>query len=177
MKPMLDDLELPQVQEITTLDRRVLPDLKPPGMAGSTSQNLGRRPTDIVVRGVATGPTSTAFMAKLDAKFRAAKPVPFASDIVADAKIDRVLINNVHFVELAGKPARFAYAVTLREFIVPVAPIDTSGIDLGILGDALGLAKNLVAGLGAGAAFASALARFVPTFAALLARAQSAAKN
>ena len=43
MRPMLDDIELPQVQEIAAYDRRMLAEHKPPGMDGSLLQNLGRQ--------------------------------------------------------------------------------------------------------------------------------------
>ena len=45
MRPMLDDLELPQVQQVVTYERRALAEHKQPGMAGSLFQNMGRRPT------------------------------------------------------------------------------------------------------------------------------------
>jgi len=88
MRPMLDDLELPQVQEISAYDRRTLAEHKPPGMSGNFLQNLGRRPTRLVLWGVATGPEALTFTQKLDNKFRSAKPVPFTADIVTDAEID-----------------------------------------------------------------------------------------
>ena len=59
---MLDDLELPLVQELTTYDRRTLSELKPPGMSGSLLQNLGRRPLRIVLWGVATDPDALTTM-------------------------------------------------------------------------------------------------------------------
>ena len=94
MRPMLDGLELQQVQELTTYDLRALPEHKPPGMSGSILQNLGRRPTRLVVRGVASGPGASEFAGNLEGKFRAAQPVAFAADIVADAKLDLVLIDD-----------------------------------------------------------------------------------
>src|SRR2546421_9462610 len=103
MRPMLDDLELVQVQAITTCDRRSLVEHKPPRMDGSLLQNLGRHPTRLLVWGVASGPGSQQFAKKLDDKFRSRKPVPFTSDIAADARIDRVLVDDLRIQELAGK--------------------------------------------------------------------------
>src|SRR6516165_10616123 len=108
MKPMLDDLELPQVQEITTYDHRALVERRPPGMAGSLLQNLGRRPTKMILWGVASGPGALGFAQRLDGKFRAGKPAPFTSDIIKDSNIDQVLIEGLRFEELAGRPQRFA---------------------------------------------------------------------
>ncbi len=147
MRPMLDDLELPQAQEIATLDRRVLAEHKPPGMDGSLLQNLGRRPTRLTLWGVATGPEALGFVEKLNDKFRAGAPLPFVADIVADAEIEQMVVDDLQWQELAGKPQRYAYVLTLREHIEPVEPEDTSFLDSDILDDALGLVDNLTAGL------------------------------
>ncbi len=175
-QPVLDDLELPLVQEITTQDHRALSEHKPPGMAGSLVQNLGRRPLRVTVHGVATGPDSLATAQKLDDKFRAGKPVPFVADIVTDARLDLVLIEDLRLQELAGKPERFAYALTLREFIKPVDPAPAVGIDTDVLGDALDRLAGVVDGIAAAQALASGLERFVPQFTSLLARLQAAPK-
>jgi hypothetical protein len=144
---MLDDLELPQVQEIGTRELRVLAEHKPPGMSGSLLQNLGRRPTRVVLWGVATGPTALDFTKKLDAKFRAAKPLPFTADVVADAKLDKVLIEDVKFEQVAGKPERYSFLLTLREYIKPIEPETVAGIDSSIADDGLKLGQNLTSGL------------------------------
>lgn len=146
MRPMLDDLELPQVQEIATLERRVLAEHKPPGMSGSLLQDMGRRPARLSLWGVATGPEARAFVETLDGKFRAAAPVPFVADIVADADLERVVIEDLRVQDLAGKPERFAYVLTLREFIEPVEPAGASAVEASIADDALGLMDNLVNG-------------------------------
>src|SRR5574337_431453 len=174
MQPMLDDLELPQVQEIVTLDHRALPEHKPPGMAGSLLQNLGRLPTRVVLWGVATGPDARGFAEKLDSKFRDSKPVPFTTDITADSKIDQVLIDDLRLQDLAGKPERFAYVLTFREFIKPVEPEDTSGLDASLLDEAKHLVDGIAAGLKIAQAFATGLERFVPIFSGFLTRLQQA---
>jgi hypothetical protein len=79
---MLDDQELSNVQEIATHDRRVLAEHKPPGMAGSLLQNMGRRPTRLVLWGVAVGPEALDFVGKLDEKFR---NLPFIGVVKLDA--------------------------------------------------------------------------------------------
>ena len=147
MRPMLDDLELPNVQEIATHDRRVLAEHKPPGMAGSLLQNMGRRPARLVLWGVATGPESLEFVEELDGKFREGDPVPFIADIVAEAEIDEVVIDDLQWEELAGKPERFAYVLILREYIEPVEPEDTSFLDSEILDDAQDIIEGLTSGL------------------------------
>ena len=147
MRPMLDDLELLQVQEITTLDRRAVAEHKPPGLDGSVLQNLGRRPTRLTLWGVATGPEALKFIEQLNDKYRAGQPLAFTADIVADAEIEKMIIDDLQTQDLAGKPERFAYALTLREHLEPVEPESASGLDADILGDALGQLDNLMAGL------------------------------
>lgn len=146
MRPMLDDLELPQVQEITTLERRALAEHKPPSMSGSLLQNLGRRPTRLTLWGVATGPEALNFVEQLDDKFRANVSVSFTADIVTEAEIEKMVIDDLHVQELAGKPERYAYVLTLREYIEPVEPEDTSELDTSILDDTLGQLDNLMSG-------------------------------
>jgi hypothetical protein len=177
---MLDDLELPQVQEIRTHELRSLAEHKPPGMAGSFLQNLGRRPTLLLLWGVASGAGARAFLAKLEAKFRAGKPVPFTADIVTDSTIEKVLVEDLKLDEIAGRPERFTYVLTLRELIEPVAPsaagiagaglADLAALDSDLLAEAAKLTGDLVAGLVAGRELVDALTRFVPQFTDLLAR-------
>jgi hypothetical protein len=176
---MLDDLELPQVQELTTYDRRTISELKPPGMAGSVLQNLGRRPLRIVLWGVATGPGAQAIAQKLDRKFRAGKPVPFTGDIVADARLDVVLIEDLRLQELAGKPQRYSYLLTLREYIKPVAPgpATESGVDTDILGDAVNRVKNIADGIELVQTLATGLEPFVARFSDLLQQMQAIPVN
>jgi hypothetical protein len=174
MRPMLDDLELPQVQAITTSDRRSLVEHKPPAMEGSLLQNLGRRATRLTVAGVVTGPDANAVAASLDAKFKQRTPVPFAADVAADLEIAQVLIDDLRLEQLAGKPERIGYMLLLREFIEPVAPADAALLDADILADAQGLIDDIVDGLSLAQAFATGLEQFVPTFADLLSRLQQA---
>jgi hypothetical protein len=86
------------------------------------------------------------FIEKLDGKFRAAQPVSFVADIIADANIEKVVIEDLRVQDLAGKPQRFAYLLTLREFIEPIEPEDVSAINTNILDDALNLIDDLTIG-------------------------------
>jgi len=172
MRPMLDDLELPQVQEVRTHDLRALAEHKPPGMSGSLLQNLGRRPGVILLWGVASGPEAPDFLTKLEDKFRAALPLPFTADIVKDTGIEKVRIADLKLDELAGKPERFTYILTLREHIEPVEAEDTSFVDDDVLGDAAGLVGDLVDGLDLSLDFLTGLERFVTPLTDLLTRLQ-----
>ena len=175
---MLDDIELPLVQEIATHDRRVLAEHKPPGMSGSRLQNLGRRPERVALWGIAPGDEAVesgppAVLREVEEKFRARTPVSFVSDITADSQLEQVVIDDFQIQELAGKPLRFAYTLTLREYIEPVAPADLSAVDAGVLDDATGLMDDLLGGLDLAADFASGLERFANSMGDLLGRLQT----
>jgi hypothetical protein len=177
MRPMIDDLELPQVQEITTLDRRYLAEQKPPGMGGSLLQNLGRRPTRLVLGGVATGREARGFIDDLYAKFEAGAPVAFTADIVAETDIEEMLIDDLQYRDIAGRPERFAYVVTLQEHIEPVEPEAASPLDADILDEAEDLLDDLVDGLDIGLDFATGLERFLEPLGNLLGRLQKFNRN
>jgi hypothetical protein len=95
---------------------------------------------------VATGPEALAFVETLDGKYRAGRPVPFIADIVAEAEIEQVAIDNLEWQELAGKPERFAYVLTLLEYIEPLEPEDTSFVDTDVLDDVMDIMEALTAG-------------------------------
>lgn len=170
MRPMLDDIELPQVQEIRAHERRALAEHKPPAMAGSILQNLGRRPARLIVGGVKTGSDALSFVETLNDKFRSGDPVSFIADIVADAELETMLIDDLRFQELAGQPQRYAYVLTLREYIEPVEPADTSILDTDILDQAQNLMDDLIDGLDIGLDFATGLERFVEPLGDMLSR-------
>jgi hypothetical protein len=172
MRPMLDDIELPQVQEVTTYDRRMLAEHKPPGMEGSLLQNLGRRPAHLTLWGVKTGPDALEFVETLEQKYRAGQPVPFVADIIADAEIEQMIIDDLQWQELAGRPERYSYVLTLREFIEPVEPEDASFLEENILGDATDLFDDLLDGLDFALPFATGLERFLGPLADILGRLQ-----
>jgi hypothetical protein len=170
VKPMLDDLELPLVQEIATFDKRVLAEHKPPGMEGSLLQNMGRRPARLILWGVATGTDALKFVEKLEDKFKAGKPVPFTADITADSKIDNMVIEDLQWQELAGYPERYTYVLKVSEYIKPAAPEEGPSLDNDIQKDAKNLVGDMVKGLDIGPGFATGLERFVSPLGDLLAR-------
>src|SRR5262249_44107555 len=131
MKPMLGDIELPQVQQVTTLDRRALAPPPAPGPDGSVLQDLGRPATPVRVVGVATGPQADDLARRLDGALRDGSPLAFVADITADARLERVVVADLSLAELAGRPDRVAYRLTLREFTEPPAPPDRSALDAG----------------------------------------------
>ena len=179
MRPVLDDLPLPQVQTLRTSDARALAEHRAPEADGSYFQNLGREPTIIRLAGIASGPEALSFITDLTDKFEAGEPVEFVADIAADAEIERVLITDLKTREVAGTPERLAYAMVLHEFLEPEPPATTvaagalSGLDADLLDDATGLIDELVEGLDLFPVFETGLERFVAPLGALLERLQA----
>jgi hypothetical protein len=103
--------------------------------------------------------------------------VSFVADIVADAEIEQMLIDDLRLQELAGKPQRFAYILTLREYLEPLEPEDATLLDSSILDDAQDLIDDLVDGLDVGLDFATGLERFVSPLENLLERLRTFRQN
>ncbi|MBO9402618.1 DNA circularization N-terminal domain-containing protein [Shimia sp. R9_3] len=173
MRPMLDDIPLPQVQTLKLRDIRALAEHRAPGMDGSYCQNMGRHATSILVAGVASGRDAKDTLAKLTATFDAGAPVSFISDIVADAEIENVLIDDFRLREVAGKPDRYAYALVLREYQEPVEPEAVGLLDNDILSEAQSLTDDLIDGLDLLPEFDTGLERFVEPLTGLLTRLQA----
>jgi hypothetical protein len=162
------------VQHLTTTDLRAVAEHKAPGKDGSMLQNLGRAPTGVSVTGVASDPQALDLVEKLKADLRTGQPVAFAADITADTTIEQVLIDDLQIRQLAGRPDRYSYAITLREFIEPVEPASTAALEADILGDATDLLGDLLDGLDIAVPFATGLERFVQPLADLLGRLEQA---
>lgn len=118
-KPMIGDIELQLVQEIDTEEDQVLTQHGVPGLEGDFLQRLGRRVTRIRLTGVMSGPEAGEALKNLRERFRDEEPVSFVADIATATEVGEVLIEEMGVRELAGKPERFEYTLTLREFIPP----------------------------------------------------------
>lgn len=121
-RPMLDDLELQQVQTIELDGDQVWVQHGIPALEGDFLQGLGRRASQITLTGVLTGAEIGESLQNLRQKFRAAQPVSFVADIATATRLEQMLIEEMGVRELAGKPARFEYAFTLREYIPATPP-------------------------------------------------------
>src|SRR6185295_15745206 len=121
-KPMLDDVELQNVQKVEAEDEEVLAQHSVPALEGDFLQDLGRRVTRLTLVGVMVGTEAGEQLKTLRLKFRNAEPVTFVSDIATATTVDKVLIEEFAVRELAGKPERFEYEFTLREFLPPPKP-------------------------------------------------------
>ncbi len=121
-RPMLDDVELQQVQAIETEGDQVLAQHGIPALEGDFLQGTGRRAAQITLAGVLTGPEARDGVQTLREKFRAAQPVSFVADIATATQVDQVLIEELGLRDIAGRSERFEYALALREFIPPPRP-------------------------------------------------------
>ena len=119
IKPMLGEIELQQVQQLNIDADQVLTEHSVPALEGNFFQSLGRRGTKIILSGVVSGAESGEGLKKLREQFRSVEPVSFVSDIISATDLDQVLIEDMEVTEVAGKPNRFEYAFTLREFTAP----------------------------------------------------------
>src|SRR5215212_287715 len=108
-RPMLDSVELEQVQKIEVEDHEVLAQHGVPALEGDFLQDLGRRVTRVSLSAVITGPDADERLKTLREKFRSATPVPFVADIATATKVDKVLIEEFGVREVSGKPERFEY--------------------------------------------------------------------
>lgn len=122
VKPMLDGVELQQVQKIIADDEEFVVQHGVPALEGDFLQDLGRRASRITLTGVMTGPEAGDDLKTWREKFRAAETVSFVADIATATKVDKVFIEEFGVRELAGKPERFEYELTLREFLPPPPP-------------------------------------------------------
>jgi hypothetical protein len=125
IRPMIDDIELQQVQIIESDQQQALARHRVPGLEGDLFQRMGRCAGSIWLRAVLTGAGSLSGVETLAEKFRAGAPVAFVADIADAVRVDQVLIDRFTVRDLAGRPQRYEVTFLLREF-QPVQPPSTS---------------------------------------------------
>jgi hypothetical protein len=171
MRPMLDDLELPQVQEAAIGEQRALAEHHAPHADGSVLQDLGRHAARVRLWGVATGPDAAEFVEKLASRFRAGEPVPFTADITSGTAIERMSIADLQLREAAGKPGRWVYALALDEYIEPPPAVSAAaGVDAAVADEGRGLMDGLANALDLMPILPTGLEPFVPVLQGLLDR-------
>ena len=121
-KPILDDLELEQVQKVEAEEQESVTQHDVPALEGDFLQDLGRRAVRITLNGVLTGPDAGDGLKQLREKFQNTQPVSFVTDIATATSVGQVLIEALDIREVAGKPERFEYGIAIREFIPPPPP-------------------------------------------------------
>lgn len=119
IKPMLGDIELQLVQKLDVGGTQSLAEHAVPALEGNLLQGLGRAAARVTLRGVLTGTEAGKGLKDLREKFKSAQPVDYLADLATATKVNKVLIEEMIVRELAGKPERFEYSFTLREYIAP----------------------------------------------------------
>lgn len=129
---MLDDLQLPLIQELRVREDRALVAHPVPGLDGAAHQQMGRRPIVISLIGFLVDDASLDALEKLRRKFQAHDPLPFTADITTATKVQQVIVDDLHVTEVAGKPQQYRYVMRLLEYIPPpppVAPLQAPGVE------------------------------------------------
>ncbi len=121
-KPMLDGFALQYVQEIECQEEEALAQHGIPALEGDFLQDAGRRAVRVALTGVLAGTDAGDNLKTLREKFKSGTPVPFVDDIATATTVDKMLIEELNVREIAGKPERFGYAVSLYEYIASQAP-------------------------------------------------------
>lgn len=154
--PMLAEIELKTIQEISTTEGRALAKHIIPGMDGCVFQNLGRKPTKVMFSGILFGEKAKEDLEKLWTKFKAGEPVSFVADITTATDISQVLIEDLKVNEVAGKPDHFRYSVVLQECPPPPPPVAD------ILQQQALEAVEFLDNVGLGLEFAEQLSSYIP---------------
>ncbi len=123
VRPMLGDLELPLVQILRTEEDQVWVEHGVPALEGSLLQRLGRGPVRVRVEGVMADTASLEDLEALRRLYQAAEPVTFAADIMTATEVQQMVIADLVVRELAGRPQRYYYALTLVEHIPTPEPV------------------------------------------------------
>jgi hypothetical protein len=121
-KPMLDGFELQYVQEIECQEEEALAQHGIPALEGDFLEDLGRRAIRVTLAGVLAGTDAGDNLKALREKFKSGTPVAFVDDIATATTVDKMLIEDLNIREVAGKPERFEYALSLYEYIAAQAP-------------------------------------------------------
>jgi len=112
-------IEVRNVYNISTTDKRDMIEHKIPGMEGDVFQNLGRSPVEISFDGTFQGKTAKENLEILRTKFKQGTPLPFHSDLSGAADITKVLINDLRIEEVAGVTGSYHYFIVIQEYKEP----------------------------------------------------------
>jgi hypothetical protein len=174
VRPMIGEWSPPSIERIRAVEARRLAVLPVPGLSGDLHQDLGRAAMGLeIVGSLNTDDARDGFLKSVREKFLAGDPVTFVADIVKESKLERVLIEELHFEEAASDPDSFRYRIVLREYTEPPEP-PAPAADFGVELDA---DLDLAAALGLDALDVPALAASLPQIPDMLAPLKPAASS
>lgn len=120
---MIGSWEAPNIERITSRERRRLARFPVVGLSGELHQDLGRGALAVEIVGSLNGDELRDTLLKdLREKFLAGAAVDFVADVVKDSELEQVLIEELRFEELGGEPDAFRYHIVLREYTEPPEP-------------------------------------------------------
>jgi len=128
-RPMLGEIELLLVQQITITEEQILVHHAVSGLDGDLLQRLNRDTTAIRLHGVLVGDDAKANLERLRQAFQAVEPLAFVADIMTATQVQQVVIADLDVEELAGRPERFGYRLTLREYVPPPPAEEVRHVD------------------------------------------------
>src|SRR5882672_2601019 len=174
VRPLIGGWSPPSIERIASFESRRLAVLPVPGLSGDLHQDMGRGALAIeIVGSLATDDTRDQFLKDVREKFLAGDPVDFVADIAKESELERVLIEELRFEEIANDADMFRYRIVLREYTEPPEPPAPS-LDLGA---ELGLDLDDLAALGLDALDLPALLGAVPQVGQILEPLKPAAES
>ncbi len=154
--PLVGDIALSSVQQIDHVMSGGFQRLAIPGLDGDVLQRAGRGSHAIWIRGLLTGDTALADLAKLQQLAAAGTEVPFSADISTALELEQVVVTELRAQAVAGTGNVIGYEFCLVESPPLPPPAEVSGFgglddfglgDLGfdsdIMGDLAGLASDV----------------------------------
>jgi hypothetical protein len=109
--------ELRTVNNITILDKRSVVEIEIPGKDGNILQDMGREPAKIIIVGELMGEKSRVALESMISKADENKPCQLATEKLQGIEINKVLIEDLSYEEIAGTSNRYSYRIVLKEFI------------------------------------------------------------
>lgn len=136
VRPVIGGWSPPSIERIASFESRRLAVVPVPGLSGDLHQDMGRGALAIeIVGSLATDETRDQFLKDVREKFLAGDPIDFVADIAKESELERVLIEELRFEEIANDANMFRYRIVLREYTEPPEPPAPSldlGAELGI---------------------------------------------
>lgn len=112
-------LDVMNISNMSTSDRREMVEHVIPGMEGNVFQNLGRSPVNISFDGILQGISAKSNLETLRSKYKQGTPLSFNSNISGAADVTKVLIDDLRITEVGGESNRYNYSIVLREYKEP----------------------------------------------------------
>lgn len=128
VKPILDNWEIKGIESISSFENRKLAEHAIPGRIGNVFQDLGSKPTEIIITGSFHGDeVRDGFLEEIRNRFKTAQPVTFVADITTATEVQYVVVKDLRFFEVANDPDHFKYKIVLNENPPPPPPSDPLG--------------------------------------------------